>query len=383
MIDPVTMTVLIIDDMPNMCKSIRGMLKVLRYGKNFHFGNNGLEGWNILKENPVDLMIVDWNMPIMSGVELLGRIREDRALRDLPVIMVTAEANRDIVAEAAESEIDAYILKPLTVKSLGDKIVKVIDKANDPPPMVTHLKKARDLEEEGNFEAAIEEAKLAMIADPMSSRPIREIGYYYFKNNQLEIAEKYLLDAANMNELDVFAFHYLGELYLQLNNIDMAAKYFDKAMTISPRHVSRGTYFGKVLVEKKMISKAKKVFNKVIELSDNPEVIREEIAWYCMEKEVYEYAIELMDHLVKKDSERHDLLFQMGLAYEKIGQYNRALGYFTDADNLDENNVETMMHIARNYIAIDKALRADHYLQAIMRIDPKNQEALELLRKNI
>ncbi len=383
MIDSATMTVLIIDDMPNMCKSIRGMLKVLRYGKNFHFGNNGLEGWNILQNHFVDLMIVDWNMPVMSGVELLGRIREHRELRDLPVIMVTAEANRDIVAEAAESEIDAYILKPLTVKSLGDKIVKVIDKANNPPPMVTHLKNARNLEEAGDFKAAIEEARLAMSADPMSSRPIREIGYYYYKNDQLETAEKYLLKAAAMNELDVFAFHYLGELYLQLNNIDMAANYFDKAMTISPRHVSRGTYFGKVLVEKKMIARAKKVFDKVIELSDDPDARREEIAGYCMEKEVYEYAVELMGQLIVKTPERHDLLFQMGLAHERIGQHNRALGYFTKADTLDGNNVETLMHIAKNYIAIDKALRADSYLQSVMRIDPNHQEALELLRKNI
>lgn len=115
---------------------------------------------------------MDWNMPEMTGVELLNRIRENRELRDMPVVMVTAEANREIVAEAAESDIDAYILKPFTTKSMGDKILGVIEKANNPPLMSLHLKKARDLEEKGDVAGAIEEAMLAMEADPQSSKPI-------------------------------------------------------------------------------------------------------------------------------------------------------------------------------------------------------------------
>jgi len=212
MIDLLNMHVLIVDDMPIMCKSIRGMMRVLGFGKTFQFAFNGFDGWNLLKEAPADLAIVDWNMPQMSGIELLGCIREDRELRDMPVVMITAEANREIVAEAAESDIDAYILKPLTVKSLGDKILRVIEKANNPPPMVFHLKNARKLEENGEMDAAIEAVSMAMEAEPESSRPIRELGYLHFKKADFENAEKWLLKAANMNNLDVFAFHYLGEL---------------------------------------------------------------------------------------------------------------------------------------------------------------------------
>ena len=78
MIDAAQMTVLIVDDMENMCKSIRGMLRVLGCGKKFHFTFNGHEALTLLKKEPIDLAIVDWNMPVMTGVELLNRIREDR-----------------------------------------------------------------------------------------------------------------------------------------------------------------------------------------------------------------------------------------------------------------------------------------------------------------
>jgi CheY-like chemotaxis protein len=136
MIDINEMTVLITDDMPNMINTIRSVMKVLGYGKKFIPASNGQEAWQVLKKEPVDLAILDYNMPYMTGAGLLSRIREDRNLRDLPVVMVTAEGNREFVAEAAESEIDAYILKPVTVKVLGDKVLGVINNANEPPPMV-------------------------------------------------------------------------------------------------------------------------------------------------------------------------------------------------------------------------------------------------------
>ncbi len=94
----------------------------------------------------------------------------------MPVVMVTAEANQEIVAEAAESDIDAYILKPLTAKALETRILKVVDRTNNPPPMFYHLKKARDFEEDGDIEAAKKEIGLAMEANPDSSKPVREIG---------------------------------------------------------------------------------------------------------------------------------------------------------------------------------------------------------------
>ena len=174
MIDIREMTVLIVDDMPNMINSIRGMLKILEFGREFLAANNGEEAWQILKKQHVDMAIFDYDMPIMTGVELLRQVRDDRDLRDLPVVMVTAQAYRDFVAEVGESEVGAYVLKPITVKVLEDKVSMVVKNANNPPPMVFHLKRARDFEEQGNLEAAIAETLMAMQANPNATRPIRE-----------------------------------------------------------------------------------------------------------------------------------------------------------------------------------------------------------------
>jgi CheY-like chemotaxis protein len=381
MIDLETMSILIVDDVDNMCKSIRGMLKILKYGSKFRFARNGVEAWNLLKKEHMDLAIVDWNMPYMTGSELLSRIREDSKLRDMPVVMVTAEANREIVAEAAESDIDAYILKPLTVKALGEKVSVVIKKANDPPPMFYHLKIARDLEELGELDAAVEELKKAMEADSASSKPIRELGKIYLKKNNLEEAEKWLTKAAEMNTIDVIAFHHLGELYLKLDNINKAAWYYDKAMTISPRHVSRGINFGKVLVQKGEVEKALKVFDKAISLTDNALPVQEEVADFCLTNGINEYAAKLMEFILQQMPNRQDIMYKLGVANENLGQHRKALNYYIGAGKKDRKNVEIQISIARNYIDLGHVLRAEQVILAILQKDPDNPDAQALLKR--
>ncbi len=383
MIDVSEMRILIVDDMEPMFKSMRGMLKVLKVGRKYQYAQNGLEGWKMLEAGSFEMAIIDWNMPVMNGVELLGRIREDRELRDMPVVMVTAESNREIVAEAAESDIDAYILKPLTVRSLGDKISMVIENANNPPQMIVHLKQARELEEAGDIEAAIAEAKMAVTADPMSSRPIRELGYLFFKINDLENSEKCYLKATKMNKLDVFAFHHLGELYLKQDNIDRAEKCFDKAMTISPRHVDRGINFGKILVQKNMEEKAVKVFEKAINISDESLKLREEVAEFCMENNMYDYSSKLMEFIVSKVPTRYDLLIKIGMLKDKMGRHNEALLYFTDAEKKDKENIKLKLSIAKIYMKMGHMLRAEAKLKEVLKIDPNHKDAKELLKQTI
>ena len=383
MINPKNMSVLIADDQHTMCNLIRSMLKSSGYGKKFYFAPNGIIALNILKNHPIDMAVIDWNMPVLNGIELLKRMKKDRAFRQIPVIMVTGEANQEIVAEAAESEIDAYILKPLSAKTLDLKISSVIERVNRPAEMLSYLNRAKNFEDEGDLDAAIEEIKMAMKTDPLSSRPVREMGYCYYKKNDIESAEKLLIKASRMNELDVLAHHYLGELYLRCNDIEKAITYLNKAMDISPRHINRGINFGKILVKKNLISKAKKVFDKAINVSNHPMPIREEIADFCFQNKMYDYAIKLMDIILKRQPTRDDIMFKLGVANENLGNHRNALDYFIKARNKDKKNIKIMMHIAKNYMKIDKIPKAEEVLRSVLDMDPGNAEAHSLLGHNV
>lgn len=376
-----TMQVLIVDNMDSIRKSVRGIFKVLGYGTNFSYASNGVEALKVLREGGIDMAIIDVNLPMMNGVELLGQIRKDRDLRYLPVVMIAAEAERGIIAEATETEIDAYLLKPITVKALEKKITHVVEKSNCPSPMIRYLRKARMLEESGDMDAAIEQAATAQNEDPDSSIPVRELGILYFKKGDLDTAEKHFIRAAKLNRLDVFSFQYLGEIHLKRDNIDKASDFFDKAMKISPRHVTRGVHFGKTLIKKGMINEAIPVFDKIFEISQDALSLREEIANYCFDRDIYHYAISLMEFIIKNVPGRDDLLFKLGIAHERVNNANSAIQYFLAAEKKDKNNVSIKMHIARNYLKVNMPIRADHAIRAILTIEPDNEEARALLRQ--
>jgi CheY-like chemotaxis protein/Tfp pilus assembly protein PilF len=381
MIDIHKMTVLVVDDSMNMCQSISGMMKVVGFGKRFLFGHTGKEALDVLAKEPVDLLLLDNNMPVMTGAEVLSQVRMDRSLRDLPVIMITAEAYQDYVAEIGESEVDAYILKPLMVKVLQEKVAQVIDRANNPPPMIRHLKRARDCEDRGDLEGAVREAQLAVRENPKATRPIRELGYFHLKGGRLNEAEKYLLEAVKRNKLDVFAFHHLGELCLERDDVEKASHYLDRAMKISPRQLGRGLSFGKVLVRRGLLEKAAGVFDRVLGLPAATPELKEEIADFCLDHGAGEYALKVLERLVEEHPKRGDLLIKLGRLLAESGERLRAVTFLTQAAELDAMNIPVRLELARVFLSVKKPILAEKALVQILEVDRGHEEARALLKE--
>ncbi|MBI9075484.1 MAG: tetratricopeptide repeat protein [Desulfatibacillum sp.] len=381
MIDISKMKVLITDDMPGMCKSIRGIMKLLGYGRDFIFANNGAQAWRKLESEDVDMAIIDWNMPIMTGVELLRNIRDDSRLWDLPVVMVTAEADPEIVAEVAETDIDAYLLKPLTVKALGDRVARVIHSHNNPTPAIMHLRLARNFYNQGQFQEAVDEARKAVESDPASTKPIRQLGFFNLKNNNLDEAEKCFKLAVSRNRLDVFSFNQLGELYMQRQDFENAAKYLDEAMKISPRQLDRGIRLGTVLLQTGMKDKARQTFDKTISVSREREETRELIADVCIKEGDARYAAKLLDQILQNVAGRPDLLIQLGLLLEGLGENQEAVKRFTLATEIDSKNPEVKIYLARNYLAMKRPMWAEKYLNQVLKTYPEHELAREMLQQ--
>jgi two-component system, chemotaxis family, chemotaxis protein CheY len=115
------MKILTVDDFPTMRRIIRNMLRQLGY-TNIVEAEDGAEAWSLLQREKVDLVISDWNMPNMNGLDLLKAIRADEHLKPLPVLLVTAEALKDNVVAAVKAGVNNYVVKPFTAETLKDKI---------------------------------------------------------------------------------------------------------------------------------------------------------------------------------------------------------------------------------------------------------------------
>ncbi|MBI3090186.1 MAG: chemotaxis response regulator CheY [Candidatus Tectomicrobia bacterium] len=118
------MRILSVDDFSTMRRIIKNILKQLGF-HNVVEADDGMAALEMLRKEKIDFVISDWNMPKMTGIELLKAIRADESLKQIPLLMVTAEAQRQNVIEAAKAGANNYIVKPFTAETLKDKIEKI------------------------------------------------------------------------------------------------------------------------------------------------------------------------------------------------------------------------------------------------------------------
>lgn len=121
------MKILVVDDFTTMRKVVRNLLKQGGY-ENIVEAEDGVVALRMIKAQKIDFIISDWNMPNMSGLELLKAVRADAEISATPFLMVTAEALQDNVIAAVKAGVSNYIVKPFTAEVLSDKIANIIEK---------------------------------------------------------------------------------------------------------------------------------------------------------------------------------------------------------------------------------------------------------------
>jgi two-component system chemotaxis response regulator CheY len=120
------MRVLVVDDFSTMRRIIKNILRQLGFS-NIIEADDGTAAWEILNKDQIDFIISDWNMPQMTGIELLRKVRASEEFGDLPFLMVTAEAQQENIIEAVQAKVSNYIVKPFTAETLGQKINKIFE----------------------------------------------------------------------------------------------------------------------------------------------------------------------------------------------------------------------------------------------------------------
>jgi len=121
------MKILIVDDFSTMRRIIKNLLRDLGYN-NTAEADDGTTALPLLQTGNFDFLVTDWNMPAMQGIDLLRAVRSDNRLKELPVLMVTAEAKRDQIVEAAQAGVNGYVVKPFTAQTLKEKIEKIFER---------------------------------------------------------------------------------------------------------------------------------------------------------------------------------------------------------------------------------------------------------------
>ena len=120
------MKFLVVDDYSTMRRIVKNLLHDLGY-PNVTEADDGNTALPLLQNGAFDFLITDWNMPGMAGLDLLKAVRANEKLKKLPVLMLTAEAKREQIVEAAQAGVNGYVIKPFTAATLKEKIDKILE----------------------------------------------------------------------------------------------------------------------------------------------------------------------------------------------------------------------------------------------------------------
>lgn len=121
------MNILVVDDFSTMRRIVKNLLVEIGFS-NISEADDGKTALPILEAGGIDFLVTDWNMPGMPGIDLLKAVRADPEMASLPVLMVTAEAKREQIMEAAQAGVNGYVVKPFTADTLKQKVDKVFER---------------------------------------------------------------------------------------------------------------------------------------------------------------------------------------------------------------------------------------------------------------
>lgn len=122
--------ILVVDDFSTMRRIVKNLLKELGFSK-FDEADDGATAWPMIQTGKYDFIVSDWNMPKMTGIDLLRHVRAEPKLKDTPFLLITAEAKRSQILEAAQAGVDGYIVKPFTAATLNEKIQKIFQRQEE------------------------------------------------------------------------------------------------------------------------------------------------------------------------------------------------------------------------------------------------------------
>ena len=369
--------------MDNMRRSIRAMLKLINFGRHHHEACNGKEAWKFLNTEAtvVDFVISDWNMPKTNGTELLNLIRASKKWKDVPFLMITAESNQSIVAEAAENDVDAYLTKTFVKATLELKIKELLNLVVNPSPLTQLLRKAEEYSEKNQLDQAIECVTLAVKGNPRSSKPLRELGRLYLKKGIIDKALLCFQRATEINRLDLPSFQYLGQINLKLGDTEKAVGYFTKAMDLSPRNTDRALKLAALLLGHQKLTEADKILKVILRNNPDDLDLSTEVADMCLEHGLYNLATRAYRAVLAADPGRQLLTKKLGHALQKDGSPKEAIEILEKAATKFPNDIELLLALAQAYLDINMKMRADQWASRVRRLDPKNELAQTIINQ--
>jgi len=372
--------VLVADDIQPARETMVNILRVLGF-KNIIQAANGEEAWELLQDNPdVELIISDWKMPRMDGIEFLRKLRRESKWQDVPFLFVTSKSEREDVALASDLGISGYLVKPVTIGSFIEKLKK-LDQDSSQNAWKEAFKNARRLGAEGKFDEA--EHKLRELIEEfpaLEPRIYLEIAHVYAQKEDWYEAEKMAANALTVNPLMVRAWFFKAQMQGKQKRWEEAIESAKQALEISPKNTEYMLFAGEAYLNINDLTKAREYFIMAINNDPKDNEVKE-IIWNTYLK--YDLVQEVQADFgpLLFTSLTVDTLNNFAVALRRQGRPQEALDVYKFALKKEPENQKILYNISVAYLNVNRTDSAIKYLRKAVRINPEFQQAQELLDK--
>lgn len=373
--------ILIADDSSNMLRTLANMLRQLGY-EDVVRAENGEKALARLHHQKVDLVLTDWNMPKMKGVELLRAMRDSDEFKSIPVIMITGERDPGIVAEAAEIEVDAYVLKPFTLKDLRLKIDEVMEKKRTPNPIDIHLAVTKVYVEGRQYEEAMEELKKALKVNPKHPRVSYMIGHIYELQKDFENAEKFYNRAVEFGKHFLIAHEALARIYEAKGDLEAASKELKKAVHISPKNIDRQLGLSQILVKTGKKEEVQKLLKNVVELANEKRAdVAVHVGQVYLEVGMAGEAQQMFSQALRADPNAIHIYNKLGIALRRQKKFREAVENYLLALKMEPDNEGLLYNLGRAYWENGNKDKSIQVMKRALKFYPEFEEARRFLEK--
>lgn len=357
--------VLVAEDLPGMRRTIRAMLKQIGLGNVVEADDGDTAMRAVNTQENCRFIILDWNMPRMSGIEVVREIRSKPKSQDIPILMITGEIGRAEVAQAGEAGVNGYIVKPFVAKTLEEKIMAIFSARANPPDHVKLLKAGEEFVLRGEYEKA-----LALFEEARELRESARIHVSIGETRELigqddKAHESY--DAAiELNPLYINAYLRSAALYQKQGNLDAALAAFKKVAEISPNNPSRHFSIGNILIQKGDMARAQEAFTLAVK---QEAAMASEIAEELMKSGKDDMAEHFFRTSLVKQGNNIHVYNRLGIALRRQGKWKEAVLEYEAAIKIDPRDAAIHFNLGkacmeggqkeRAYQAFRKALELD------------------------
>ncbi len=372
--------ILIVDDIQPSRETIINILRVLGY-ENFLEATNGKEAQEILKEEKdIQLIICDWKMPVMSGLELLKWVRSNNQTEDIPFLFVTSKGEKEDIAIAAEEGVTGYIVKPIDIDVFVEKLEDIDKQKRSQKEIKDFLERLAKFIKAGDLENAEKELEQFLLKNTKPKPNVLVEAAALFSLVDDDKANHLIDEALKENSLYIKGWLEKAKIYEKNKNYNSALECLKKAYDINPNSSKTMFRMGRIYLFLQEINKAKNFFLMALKADPNNDQLKQDIWNSYLELDLVDEVLKDFEHILF-DKLTVETLNNLAVSLRKRGKTKEAIKAYRQALKKEPDNEKIHYNIAVAYLDTKRNDLAIQHLEKAVEINPEFDRAAKLLGK--